>query len=64
MSEMNYFKKHYEEPFKLCFRCGSFDIKLLNEEDGKQVFKCGRCGKVWLREKKKECDVREEMETC
>ena len=33
----------------VCYQCGSFDIALLNQQDGKRVFKCQTCGKIWIK---------------
>ena len=38
-----------KNPELLCYRCGSFSIVLLNQQDGKRVFKCQSCGKVWIK---------------
>jgi len=34
---------------QVCYHCGSFHVNLLNEDDGKFVFKCADCGKVWIK---------------
>jgi len=34
---------------QVCYHCGSFNPVLLNEEDGKMVFRCNKCGKVWIK---------------
>lgn len=39
-------KKHAE---LVCYRCGSFDIVLLNKTEMKIVYKCQSCGKVWIK---------------
>lgn len=33
----------------VCYRCGFFDIALINNQDDKLVYKCQRCGKVWIK---------------
>lgn len=33
----------------VCYRCGSFDIALLNIREDKSVYKCQHCGKVWIK---------------
>ena len=42
-----YDKKKYADI--VCYRCGSFDIVLLNREETKLVYKCESCGKVWIK---------------
>jgi transcription elongation factor Elf1 len=54
MSGMIQFKKHYNTPWNVCFRCGSLRIVTLNEEGNTQVLKCSQCLKVWTRTKKPE----------
>ncbi len=36
-------------PELVCYRCGSFNVILLNSEDSKRVYKCENCGKVWIK---------------
>ena len=33
----------------VCYRCGSFSIVKINSQDGKSVYKCNSCGKVWIK---------------
>ena len=33
----------------VCYRCGSFDVVLLNSQQNKSVYKCQHCGKVWIK---------------
>ena len=33
----------------VCYRCGSFDVVLLNREGARLVYKCQHCGKVWIK---------------
>ncbi len=39
-------KKHTD---LVCYRCGSFNVVLLNSEENKLVYKCQVCGKVWIK---------------
>lgn len=35
----------------VCYSCGSFDLKFLNENEKAYVYKCGSCGRVFVKSK-------------
>jgi len=41
--------KDKENSELVCYKCGSFNVDILNCQDYKKVFKCFDCGKVWIK---------------
>jgi uncharacterized Zn finger protein len=38
-----------DEPYLVCYKCGSFSVFLFSKQGEKRAYKCRDCGRVWMK---------------